>query len=114
MRAQILADPAFVKQAGRFVRREVNREDPKDADFLARYPTESLPTFYVIDAATGKPALKWVGIATAAQMRQLLEDGERAIESGSTDAAEAALARADRLHAEGKPAEAAVAYREAL
>jgi tetratricopeptide (TPR) repeat protein len=114
MRAQVFADPALVKLAGRFVWLAVDREQAKNAPFLARYVSANSPTYWIIDPTSGEPLIKWVGIATVAQFEELLADGERAMRAGSSGPADTALARADRLAAAGKPAEAVAQYREAL
>lgn len=114
MRATVLADPALVRLAGRFVWLDVDTEKAENAAFLETFHIETWPTFLVIDPATGKPSLKWLGTATAAQMEKLLLDGERAVRGGPGESAEAVLARADRANAAGRAEEAAKGYREAL
>ena len=66
MRATVLRDPALVKMAGRFVWLEIDTEKEGNAAFLEKFPIEVWPTFLVIDPATEKPVLKWLGTATAA------------------------------------------------
>ena len=114
MRASVLADPALVRLAGRFVWLDVDTERPENAAFLEKHPIETWPTFLVLDPATEMPALKWLGTATAAQIQKLLLDGERAVRGGAGKSAEAVLARADRANATGRAEEAAKGYREAL
>jgi tetratricopeptide (TPR) repeat protein len=110
MRAFVFTDKALGRQAGRFVWLSVNTEKKENAAVLAKYPVKVWPSFYVIDPATEKIVLRWVGGATTPQMLRVLDDGEKAARGtpGSV------LARADRLYAEGKYAEAASGYREAL
>jgi len=90
----------------------------------------ALPTMFIIDPATEKVALRWVGGATVPQLKKILDDGRTAVRSGKpatketggptptagtqTVAAVQALSRADALYGEGKDAEAATFYREAL
>jgi len=114
MRAQVLSDPALAKQAGRFVWLSLNTEDRRNAPFLEHAGIEGLPTYLVVDAADESIALRWMGSATVPQFEKLLDDGEHAVSAPGEDPAAAALARADRLSGERKPAEAAAAYREAL
>jgi len=114
MRATVLADPALVKVAGRFVWLEIDTEKERNAAFLERYPVEVWPTFLVLDPAAEKPVLKWLGTATAADLARLLEDGERAVKAAAGDSAEALLARADRAYAAGRTAEAVELWRQAL
>jgi tetratricopeptide (TPR) repeat protein len=66
----------------------------------------------VIDPAREQAVLRWPRSANAAQLVKLLDDGERAVRGGGSDAL-AELARADRLAADKKPA-AAAAYRALL
>ena len=113
MRATVLKDPALVKLAGRFVWLEIDTEQERNAGFLEKFPIEVWPTFLVIDPVAERPALKWLGTATAADLARLLADGERAVQGGG-EGAEALLARADRENAAGHTAEAVALWEEAL
>ena len=108
MRAYVFTDASLKKQAGRFVWLSIDTEREKNAAFLAKYPIEVYPTLMVIDPAHEQAVLRWPGSLNAGQLVKLLDDGERAAHGDS------ALARADRLDAEGKKKEAAAAYRAAL
>ncbi len=114
MRATVLEDPAFVKQAGRFVWLDVDTERPESASFLEAIPIEVWPSFLVVDFETGKPVLEWPGTATAAQLGRLLQDGERALRAAAGDSAQALLSRADRANAARRTDEAMAAWRRAL
>jgi tetratricopeptide (TPR) repeat protein len=114
MRACVFADEALKKQAGRFVWLSIDTEREGNAAFIAKYPIEQWPSLFIIDAATEQVALKWLGTATVSQMEKLLDDGERAVRGSAGNAAEEALAKADRLYGEGRAAEAALAYKEAI
>ena len=57
--------------------------------------------------------MRWVGGATAVQLPSILDDGVRAVQRTRGGFAEA-LARADRLYANGKNAEAVKAYRHGV
>ena len=114
MRATVLKDPALVKMAGRFVWLEIDTEKEWNASFLEKFPIEVWPTFLVIDPATERPVLKWLGTATAADLGTLLADGERAVKGGPGESADALLARADRENAAGKGEEAVDLWEKAL
>ncbi len=114
MRATVLKDPALVKMAGRFVWLEIDTENERNAGFLEAIPIEVWPTFLVVDPATGKPVLKWLGTATADDLTRLLADGERAVKGGAGESADALLAQADRANAAGKGAEAIGLWERAL
>ena len=47
--------------ADHFVWLAIDSERTENTDFLTRFPTTVLPTLWVIDSATEKPTLKWVG-----------------------------------------------------
>jgi tetratricopeptide (TPR) repeat protein len=113
MRAFVFTDASLKRHAGQFVWLSLNTEKAGNAPFLEKYPVEVWPTFFILDSATGKVALKWVGGASAAQMARILEDGQSAVGGGKRGITEL-LAGADRLYAENKHAEAAQAYRDAL
>jgi len=112
MRAFVFTDKALERQAGRFVWLSVNTEKRENAPVLAKFPVKVWPSFFVIDPATEKIVFRWVGGATTPQMVKILDDGAKS--AGGGKASGAFLADADRLFAEGKNAEAAAAYREAL
>jgi thioredoxin-like negative regulator of GroEL len=114
MKASVLSDARLVRQAGRFVWLSIDAERERNAAFLEAFPTTSYPTFLVIDAASGQPVLRWYGSASVRQLERLLDDALVALRAAGGAGPEAALARADRLHAAGKAEEAAAAYREAL
>jgi len=114
MRATVLRDPALVKMAGRFVWLEIDTEKEGNAGFLEKFPVEVWPTFLVIDPATEKPVLKWLGTATAADLTTLLADGERAVKGAPGESADALLAQADRENGAGRSAEAVALWERAL
>jgi tetratricopeptide (TPR) repeat protein len=113
VRATVLNDPALAKHAGRFAWLSINTEESHNAGFVETLGVEAYPTFLVLDA-TGKVALRWAGSLTKPEFERLLDDGERAVAASGGSPADAALARADRLGAEKKTADAAAAYSEAL
>jgi tetratricopeptide (TPR) repeat protein len=113
MRAFVFTDPALRRDAGRFVWLSVNTEKATNADFLKKFPVQVWPSMYVIDPKTEKVALRWVGGATVPQLQKLFGDAEQAVRGKQTGVDEI-LARADALYGEGKNAEAAKLYEEAL
>ena len=114
MRAYVFTDAALAKQAGRFVWLSIDTEKEKNADFLTRYPMEVWPTLFIVDAEKEAPVMKWLGSANASELSNLRDDGMNALAPLRPEGEAAAIARADRLGAEGKGAEAVAAYREAL
>ena len=123
MRATVFTDKALARHAGRFVWLEVDTEKAQNADFRKRFPAKALPSFFVIDPESERIVLRWTGGATVKQLDKILDDGRAAVASASKPAApskddaaaaDAAFARAEAFYAEGKNAEAATAYREAL
>jgi tetratricopeptide (TPR) repeat protein len=114
MRATVLTDKSLARHAGRFVWLSIDAEHEKNAEFLSAYPWEAVPTFEVIDPASGKVAYRWLGAVSTKQLVQRFDEAERAIAQSSGTGADGIYDRAGKLDAEGKPAEAAVAYDEAL
>jgi tetratricopeptide (TPR) repeat protein len=114
MRATVLTDHALARHAGRFVWLSIDTENEKNAAFLGTYPWEAVPTFEVIDPGSGKVVYRWIGAVTTKQLVQRFDEAERAMASAAGSEAESLYARAARLDAEGKPADAASAYEEAL
>jgi tetratricopeptide (TPR) repeat protein len=113
MRAFVFTDKALERQAGRFVWLSINTEMRANAAVLAKYPVQAWPSFYVIDPASEKVVLRYVGGATVPQLQHILDDGAR-IAAGGMPRPDDVLATADRFFAGGKNAEAAEAYRAAL
>ncbi|MEP6769723.1 MAG: hypothetical protein ABJC61_13710 [Acidobacteriota bacterium] len=113
MRAFVFTDKTLERRAGQFVWLSIDTEKAGNAAFTRQFPVEDLPTFFVLDSATEAPALKWLGGATVAQVQELLDDALRTVAAGNRGVDEI-LARADRVFGEGKNAEAARLYREAL
>jgi tetratricopeptide (TPR) repeat protein len=113
MRAFVFTDPSLSRQAGRFVWLSIDTENATNAGFLRKYPVDVWPSMFVIDASTETAAMRWVGGATAVQLPSILDDGVRAVRR-ARGGFEEALARADRLYADGKNAEAVKAYRQAI
>lgn len=126
MRAYVFTDAKLAGQAGRFVWLEIDTEKRENAAFRRQFPPPALPTYFIVDPATEKVALRWVGGATLPQLEKLLDDGRRAVKNTgavvaketpagkSTKNADAALVHADRAYGAGNDAEAVKAYREAL
>jgi tetratricopeptide (TPR) repeat protein len=110
MRAYVFTSKSLERYAGRFVWLSVNTEDSKNAKFLAKYRITSLPTLLVLDATGEKIVNRYVGGATAGQLTKLLDNtlGKPAT------AVDALVASADKLASDGKHAEAAKLYEEAL
>jgi tetratricopeptide (TPR) repeat protein len=106
MRATVFTDPALARHAGRFVWLSIDTEREENAPFQERFPISAWPTLLVLDPATEKAALKWMGSATVPQLVKLLEDGERALK-GAGQGLEARLAAADQAFAAGRMDEAA-------
>jgi len=109
----VFTDASLKKQAGRFVWLSIDTEKEQNAAFLAKYPVEVWPTLMVIDPVHEQAVLRWPGSLNPSQLVKLLDDGERGAR-GDAAAGLGALARADRLNADGKRKEAAAAYRAAL
>jgi tetratricopeptide (TPR) repeat protein len=115
MRAFVFTDESLGRHAGRFVWLEVNTEKRENAPVRKRFPVEALPTYLIVDPRDETVLLRWVGGATVPQLHAMLDEAATAYAGKATKhPADVALARADKLYGQGKNAEAAVAYREAL
>ena len=114
MKAYVYTDASLERYAGRFVWLSINTEDAKNAAFLKRYPIPALPTLLVLDPKRDNVALRYVGGATLPHLKNLLGEAERTFKARSQSTADASLAKGDRLASDGKNAEAAKAYDEAI
>src|SRR6266496_1360226 len=113
MRAFVFTDRALTRHAGQFVWLSIDTEKRSNAPFLTKYPVEAWPSYFVVDPATEKVAVRWVGGATVRQLEKLLDDASASLR-GREKGIEEALARADKLYGEGKNAEAVREYRDVL
>jgi tetratricopeptide (TPR) repeat protein len=115
MRAFVFTDPALTSKAGQFVWLELNVDDERNAAHRERLSLEALPTFYVLNPADESVVMRRVDGMSVGEMVAFLDEA-RVAATGPAPASplEAALLKADRLNGEGKKAEAAAAYREAL
>jgi tetratricopeptide (TPR) repeat protein len=115
MRAFVFTDKALGRQAGQFVWLSINTEKRENAAVLAKFPVQAWPSFFVIDPASEKVVLKYVGGATVPQLQRILDDGARAA-GHARDGREPDewLAKADAFYSAGQNKEAAEAYRTAL
>lgn len=112
MRANVFTDASLERYAGRFVWLSIDTENAKNSAFLKAHPISVWPTLLVLNP-DDKVVFRYAGGATTKQIRKLLDDGERAAR-GTKSKADAALTRADALAAQGKHAEAAKAFDEAI
>ena len=110
MRAFVFTDKALERYAGRFVWLAVDTENPVNASFLKKYPISVWPTLMVVDPKKEAVAMRYSGGATVPQLEKLLSDASHATKGKS----DLALERGDQLANEGKHAEAATAYGEAI
>src|SRR5262245_8358529 len=114
MKAYVYTDKSLERYAGRFVWLSVNTEAPANAAFLKRYPIPALPTMLVLDAKPDSVASRYVGGLTVPQLKKLLDDADRTYRAKNLPAADKLLAAADVLAADGKHADAAKSYDEAI
>jgi len=125
MDAYVFTDPAIAVEAPKFVWLEINTERSANAPFLKKFPIPALPTYFVIDPASERAALRWVGGTSVQHMIAVLEDGRESVRaahdpradapsSSASAAADRAFARAESLFAAAADSLAADAYLEAL
>src|SRR5437868_12784047 len=108
MRAYVFTDVSLARYAGRFVWLSVDIENGNNAQFITKYKTPGVPTFFVIDPKSESVTTRYVGGFTIGSLKKFLND------NGGKANEDEALLRADRLATEDKHAEAAAAYEEAL
>jgi tetratricopeptide (TPR) repeat protein len=114
MKAYVYTDKGLERYAGRFVWLAINTEDAANAAFLKQYPIPALPTLLVLDAKHDRVTARYVGGATVPQVKKLLDEAEQSYRARSLSAADAALAKGDRLAAAGDDKEAAKAFEAAI
>jgi tetratricopeptide (TPR) repeat protein len=112
MRAYVFTDKSLERYAGQFVWLSIDTEDAKNTAFLKAHPISVWPTLLILDPKD-KVVFRYAGGGTVPQIRKLLDDGQHAFR-GSHSKADTLLVRADALAGEGKQAEAAKAFDEAI
>jgi thiol-disulfide isomerase/thioredoxin len=115
MRSFVFNDAALSPIADKLIWLAIDTEKPENAPFLAKYPMNTWPTLWVVDAEHETPTLKWPGSATAPELAQLLT--ETSLDSKSdaaTIAASASFLRGKRASAAGTAKDAIAEYRAAL
>src|SRR4051794_3147227 len=112
MRAYVFTDKSLERYAGRFVWLSIDTEDSKNSAFLKAHPISVWPTLLVLDPKD-KVIFRYAGGGTVPQIRKLLDDGEHAFK-GTKSKADKLLVSADALAGQGKQAEAAKAFGEAI
>lgn len=70
----VFTDPRIAYETSHFVWLSIDTENPKNADFIAKFPNAVLPTLRVIDSATEKATLTCEGTLTAPELVATLED----------------------------------------
>jgi tetratricopeptide (TPR) repeat protein len=112
MRAYVFTDKSLERYAGQFVWLSIDTEDAKNAAFLKAHPISVWPTLLILDPHD-KVVFRYAGGGTVPQIRKLLDDGRNAFR-GSHSKADTLLVRADALAGQGKQAEAAKVFDEAI
>lgn len=119
MKHYVLDDPSLRPLADRMVFVALDTDKPENAAFLERYRMSVWPTFFVLDPSDGQVVGLWAGGASVAEMREVLEEGARAVADRAGAARPAGhpdrfLVEARRAQAGGEHAAAAAAYERAL
>jgi thioredoxin-like negative regulator of GroEL len=109
MKAFVLTDPSLAPRSGEFVWFLMDVENPKNAALKDKFPTNALPTFYVVDPKDESIARRWVGGMTIAQLQGFLDDGKTAVKGGDTGNGDK-LAQADALYGKADYKAAGDAY----
>jgi tetratricopeptide (TPR) repeat protein len=112
MRAYVFTDKSLERYAGQFVWLSIDTEDSKNTAFLKAHPISVWPTLLILDPKD-KVVFRYAGGGTVPQIRKLLDDGQHAFR-GAHSKADTLLVRADALAGQGKQAEAAKAFDEAI
>lgn len=120
IRQYVLHDPTLAPLADSYVWLAIDFEKQGNGPFLRRFESRSLPTLWVIEAASETPILKWIGAATASELHDVLaetaKDGSDAPQPAAAADAEANAEwrRGMRASAAGDAAQAAEHLRGAL
>jgi tetratricopeptide (TPR) repeat protein len=113
MKAYVLTDPSLSSHAGQFVWLDLDTEKAGNAAVVKRLKVSGIPTFFIVDPATERVAVRWLGSFTVAQAGTLLESGLAAVRTGRSGV-DAQLALADSLYGVEDTQGAAKAYEAVL
>ena len=119
MKHYVLTDPSLRPLADRVVFAAIDTDRPENAAFMERYQISVWPTFFVIDPADGQVVGLWTGAASAAEVKEVLDQGllamdDRAGAARPPNHPDRIFIEARRAHAAGDHAAAAAAYDRAL
>jgi thioredoxin-like negative regulator of GroEL len=109
MKAFVLTDTSLKPRSDQFVWFSMDVENPKNAALKDKFPTNALPTFYVVNSKDESVAKRWVGGMTIAQLQGFLTDGQTTIAGGETGNGEK-IAEADLLYGKADYKAAGDAY----
>jgi thiol-disulfide isomerase/thioredoxin len=70
----VFKDPRIAVETSHFVWLAIDTENPKNGDFVAKFPNAVLPTLRVIDFDDEHEMLKWEGTLTAPELVDTLDD----------------------------------------
>ncbi|MBI2213682.1 MAG: thioredoxin family protein [Acidobacteria bacterium] len=114
MQAYVFPDPKLVPYGSKFIWVGIDIDKAQNAAIKKKFVIEGVPSFFIVDPADDSVALRWLGSATVPQLMEILDDGANAVAKKGEQRVDKALAKADKLYAAGKNAEASVAYQDAL
>ncbi len=78
LKSFVFTDPRLAVEAKHFVWLAVDTENPRNADFVGKFPSSVLPTLRVLDPETEKPLLVWEGTLTAPELVATLDEARGA------------------------------------
>jgi tetratricopeptide (TPR) repeat protein len=93
----------------------IDSENPKNKEFLDKFPLDAWPTFLVIDPEDGSVLGRWVGSATPNEFRSFVQHGVEALrQKGNPSPVEAEMRKGYEARSRRDFAAAAAAYGKAL
>src|SRR3954469_3589263 len=115
MKRYVFPDPGLrpVKDAAVWL--SIDSENPKNKEFLDKFPLDAWPTFLVIDPEDGSVLGRWVGSATPNEFRTFIQQGVDAfLGKGNPSPVQAEMRKGYEARARRDFAAAAAAYGKAL
>ena len=115
MKRYVFPDPGLRPVRDAAVYLSVDSENPKNKDFLDKFPLDAWPTFLVIDPEDGSVLGRWVGSATPNEFRSFVQQGVDAMRGkDKTSPAEAEMRKGYEARSRRDFTAAAAAYGKAL
>lgn len=116
MKRFVLDDPGLGSVRDAVVWLAIETEADRNREFVEKYPLDGLPTFFLVDPEREEVAARWLGAATANELRAFVQENAAAFAARQGGGGPALLAarQGDRARQRNDLPGAVAGYREAV